>query len=149
LARNIIQTAGVIREISHLTQVTMKTSFLILSVMVLLASISVADLSFTVQVQGAEERNVLTDGLKPSELTQLTIDANDESVKILEFHIIHARGKSPVNVGVVTEGNTFDLNKFRHEAKAGDRIVVEVKKISGVDNNKLTEKNRILQIPIR
>jgi hypothetical protein len=92
---------------------------------------------------------VLTDGLKPSELTQLTIDANDENVKILEFHIIHARGKSPVNVGVVTEGNTFDLNKFRDEAKAGDRIVVEVRKISGVDDNRLTEKNRILQIPIR
>src|SRR5688500_15041848 len=127
----------------------MKTSFLILSVMVLLASISIADLSFTLKVQGAEERDVMTEGLKPSELTQLTIDANDDKVKILEIEVIHARGKSPLNMGSVTEGNTFDLNKFRGKAKAGDRIVVRVIKISGADHNKLSEKNRILQIPIR
>ena len=124
----------------------MKTSLLILSVMVLLASMS--ELTFSVKVAGAEQRDVLADGLKPSELTQLTIDSNDDDVKVLQFEIIHARGLSPLKRGNVKEGNTFDLSKFRDQAKAGDRIVINVTKITA-DSGKLSEKNSILQIPIR
>jgi light-regulated signal transduction histidine kinase (bacteriophytochrome) len=126
----------------------MKTSFLILTVMVLFASISIADLTFSVKVQGAEQKNVLADGLKSSELAQLTIDSNDENVNVLEFEIIHALGKSPLNSAIVTQGNIFDLNKLRDQAKAGDRIVINVTKITGYDN-KLSKKNSILRIPIR
>lgn len=124
----------------------MKTSFLILSVMVLLASI--AELTFTVKVDGAEQKDVLTNGLKPSELAPLTIHSNNENLKVLEFEIIHARGESPLSRGSVTQGNTFDLSKFRDKAKTGDRIVISVTKITG-DSDKLTKKNSVLQIPIR
>lgn len=124
----------------------MKTSFLLLSVMVLLASSS--ELTFSVKVDGVEQRDVLAEGLKPSELAQLTINSNDEDVKVLEFEIIHARGESPVNRANVMQGNTFDLRAFRDEAKAGDRIVISVTKVTG-DSDKLSKKNSILQIPIR
>lgn len=124
----------------------MKTSFLMLSVMVLLAASS--ELTFSVKVDGVEQRDVLAEGLKPSELAQLTIDSNDEDVKVLEFEIIHARGESPVNRGNVMQGNTFDLGAFRDQARAGDRIVISVTKITG-DSDKLSKQNSILQIPIR
>jgi len=115
--------------------------------MVVLASTSVADLRYNVKVQGVEDRDVLKEGLKPSELGHLTIDAADGNVQISEFEIVHARGKSAL-MGTVVTGNTFDLHKYQGKAKAGDRIVIKVNKISG-ENRNLSGGNDILQILIK
>ena len=112
------------------------------------SSFVTADLSFSVTVQGVEGRNVLEAGLKPSELTSLTIASSDTTKEIEAFEILLARGKSPVGFPVSNvDGNACDLKKFRGVAKPGDRIVIRINRIS--DNVQFPEKIRILQIPIR
>ena len=126
----------------------MKTSVLILCVMVVLVSFSDAGLTFTVKVDGVGDRNLLKEGLKPSEFRHLSIHSSEENVKISSFEILHVRGRSTVNRAVVTNANSYDLNNFRSQAKPGDRIVIKVSKLSGADGNQLSDKNSVIQIPV-
>lgn len=125
----------------------MKTSVLILCVMVVLVSFSNAGLTFTVKVEGVHDRNLLKEGLKPSEFRHLSIHSNEQKVKISLFEILHVRGRSTVNRAVVTNANGYDLNNFRSQAKPGDRIVIKISKLNG-DDNQLSDKNSLIQIPV-
>jgi hypothetical protein len=137
---------------THLTPFIMKNKalpfLLILLVTALSGAISIADVAFSVEVGGSENKDVLKDGLKPSELTQLTVNANEEGVNIEEFQIILARDKSPILAEKVMS-NTFDLTRFKPKAKPGDRIAIEVTKISSGSESDLAQNNRVLFIPIR
>ena len=127
----------------------MKTSALILGILVAVASLSVADLRFIVIIDGIQQRNVIKDGLRPAELSQLTLMSNDKAVGISEFEIIHVRGASPVHEAVLTNTNTYDLKHLRPQAKPGDRIVIKIKNVTGGHYNRLSEENSTILIPVR
>lgn len=121
-------------------------AFLIALVAVSATAFSPQDLNFNVSCKGLENRNVLKDGLKPSELSTLTVTADQEAVAVERLNVILARGDQPVLRETVT-GNSFDIGGFRGSAKAGDRIVIEVVRISG-SSEELNDENKILQIPL-
>ena len=106
------------------------------------------DLTFFVTIQGSGSKDLLKDGVKPSELTVLEISTSKGNVEVEAFEIFLARGKSPILRNAV-EGNQFDLKNFRGPAKPGDRIVIKVNHVSGPGDNTLTEENSVIQIPIR
>lgn len=100
---------------------------------------------FSLEVRGLGSKDIIQDGIRPDELNLLSINARTGSVT--GFEIVHARGKSPVKSSKV-DGNSFDLREFRHHAKAGDRIVINV--LSVTSGNGTTEPdNAILIIPIK
>jgi hypothetical protein len=102
---------------------------------------------FRVVVQGLDHKNVIPDGLEPAEMTFLTIDAIDSGVEVTEFELLLARGQSPIGVpGIIVSGNQVGLEKFRPFAKAGDRLVINVRKVKPEDE---LPKERIVRIPIR
>jgi len=126
----------------------MKTSFLLLMLAVSMVCSVTEDLAFFVTIQGTGSRDLLKDGVKPSELTFLEISTTKGDAEVQAFEIFLARGKSPVLRDAV-EGNQFDLKRFRGPAKPGDRIVIKVNHVSGPGDNTLTEENSVIQIPIR
>lgn len=110
----------------------------------------VEDTLFAVTIQGIENRDVLKDGVKPFELTQVTLDVRDKNFKIHEFEIILARGKSPVGFpNAVVTGNKCDLAKFRGIAKSGDRIVIKVNKGIGPNGEEIMIRDGLLEIPVK
>jgi len=116
-------------------------------IMFVTSSFVLLGFQFRIQIQGSETRDVLKTGVTPAEFSLLTIEASGENIKITSFQIILARGKSPVLVESVP-GNSFDLTKFGEVAKAGDRIVIEVKTVGG-QGKELTGNDRILTIPVK
>lgn len=133
---------------------TMKPSTVSAFLMVFATAIANAfvaeDTLFTVTIQGVENRDVLKDGVKPFEMTQVTVDVRDKNFKIHEFEIILARGKSAVGFpATVVTGNQYDLVKFRGIAKPGDRIVIKVNKTIGSNGERIHLSDGILQIPIK
>lgn len=82
--------------------------------------------------------------MKPSELSTLTVNADQETVAVERLNFILARGEQPVLLETVT-GNSFDIGGFRGSARAGDRIVIEVVRISG-SGETLNDQNKILEI---
>lgn len=146
---NIAPLTGVYYE-NTVTKIfrIMKTTLLILGVMVFLASTSRSDLRFTVSMQGLEGKDILKEGVNAAQLTRLIVRAMDEKIIVEELDITHARGKSAVNKASVRGDNTFDLKDFRSQAKRGDRIIVEIRKVRGANAAVLDKENSILQIPI-
>ena len=120
---------------------------LVACTVVIAASFNATELDFTVSVLGLEERDVIKEGLKPIELTTLTIRTNTANVSVAEFRIFHARGKSPIN-GAVVQGDRFDISQYRKQAKSGDRIVIEVTGVTESGKGKTSLKDKIIQIPI-
>lgn len=53
----------------------------------------------------------------------------DAQYRIREMEVIHARGTTPVNRTTVTNEN-IDLSRWRAQFRPGDRIVVEIKKVT-------------------
>lgn len=139
---------GRYKKVFHLKPSTMKTSILLLMLAVTMVFSVAEDLTFSVTIQGTESKDLLKDGVKPSELTFLEISTSKGDVVVEEFEILLARGKSPILRNTV-EGNQFDLKTFRGPAKPGDRIVIKVNQVSGPGDNTLTEENSVIQIPIR
>jgi len=121
-------------------------ALLIALVAVSATSFSPQELTFSVSCEGLENRNVLKDGLKPSELSTFTVSANQKAVAVERLNVILARGEQPVLRETVT-GNNFNIPAFHSSAKPGDRIVIEVVKISG-STEALNDQNKILQIPL-
>ena len=80
------------------------------------------------------------------EFATFTVSANQENVVIEKLSIILARGDQPVRRATVT-GNSFDDPAFRSSARAGDRLIIVVEKISG-SSEVLNDENKILQIPL-
>lgn len=109
---------------------------------------SLDDLTFEVQVQGVENKNLLKEGLQPAELALMTIESNDEKVSIEKFEVILARGSRPVSEGSQTvSGKQFDLATFAEQARAGDRIVIEIMELSTAQS--LDNQSSIITIPIK
>ena len=101
----------------------------------------------TIIVQGAEDKDVIRDGLLPSELTYMTLESSDKTTEVAEFQIFLARGQSPVGFpATLVTGNQVALEKYRPLAKSGDRLVINLRKLKG--DQKLPERKVIL-IPIR
>jgi len=107
------------------------------------------DLAITVKVEGVEQLS-LREGLSPSELAMMTIETSNENVSVREFEVILARGSRPVENSVqVIQGNSYDLDKFSQFAKPGDRIVIQLNKLSHSEEERLTDQNRAIVIPIK
>jgi len=112
----------------------MKNSFFFSAIFVLLAlSISsftqlpIDYLELKYYIKGVERD--FEDGLKPSEFAELTIETANQNITITAFQITLARGDRAVEESNV-ETNKFNLKKFASKARSGDRIVIEVKKLS-------------------
>ncbi|WPP50824.1 GldM family protein [Catalinimonas niigatensis] len=103
------------------------------------------DFALNVKVQGMENKDLLKEGLTPAELAIMTIESNDEKVSIEKFEVVLARGTRPISVESVN-GNQYDLINFSEQAKAGDRIVIEVMETSST--MPLDEKALFASIPI-
>lgn len=71
----------------------------------------------------------LKEGLKPAEFGELTIESSNKNIKIEAFQITLARGNRAIEISDV-KGNKFDLRKYDGYARSGDRIVIEIKKVS-------------------
>lgn len=89
--------------------------------------LSIDDLEFKYLIKGVTHE--LNEGLKPSEFDKLTIELTNHEIKIEAFQITLSRGNRAVNISDV-KSNTFNLRKFYGEARSGDRIVIEIKKLS-------------------
>lgn len=70
----------------------------------------------------------LKEGLKTSEFAKMTIESNDENVKVETFEITLARGNRAISIQTI-DGNSFDLGKYKGQARSGDRIVIDIKKL--------------------
>lgn len=106
-----------------------------------------SDNGFLFVIQGLEGRDVLKEGLSPTDFTLLTIKNDNKSLQVNEFEIVLARGQSPVGLPVtVVHGNSISLDKFRPFAKTGDRLVVKVRTVNG---EQVQSEDAIFVIPIR
>lgn len=119
---------------------------LIVSAMLAAKSFTAEKLQFKARMQGVEDRD-LSAGITPAQFSVLTIETENENVKVTRFDIILARQKSPVERATPT-GNSLDLAPFKKLARPGDRFVIEVKNISGQEEA-VTGKERIITIPIK
>lgn len=72
------------------------------------------------------DHDILKEGIRPAQFGELSIGLKDEDKQIKAFQITLARGNRAVDISDV-RGNTFDLKKYSSKARAGDRIVIEVK----------------------
>jgi hypothetical protein len=131
------------------TTKAMKTMHIIIALVAgaLLSASSTADYAFTVSVQGSEAVNVMKEGIKSSALTHLTISTNDEKVSVTEFHIVLARASSPLESKAV-KGNAVDVSSFRGKAKAGDRIMIDIRAVSARGQDPIALRDVLLLIPI-
>lgn len=112
----------------------MKKSFFFSAIFVLLSlslpsfsQLPIEYLEFKYSIKGVERD--FEDGLKPSEFAELTIETANQNITITAFQITLARGNRAVEISNV-ESNKFNLKKFADQARTGDRIVIEVKKLS-------------------
>jgi hypothetical protein len=82
--------------------------------------------NFKILIKGVDHD--LKEGLKTSEFAKMTIESNDENVKVETFEITLARGSRAISIQTI-DGNSFDLGKYRGQARSGDRIVIDIKKL--------------------
>ena len=133
-----------IRKLSHLQLL------LILFVIVLTSAFTSQEATYTVTIQGVENRDILKDGVTGPELTEVTVGGWRKDLKVREFEIILARGQSPVGFPSVTvKGNKYDLEKYRKIAKPGDRILITLKKLADSTGLVVDVRNSTLAIPIK
>jgi len=115
----------------------------------LIAIMLANDLAFTIKVDGVDQLS-LREGLSPSELAPMTIETSNKEVNVSEFEVVLARGSRPVENSVqVVQGNSYDLANFSQFAKPGDRIVIQLNKLGGSEEEVLTDQNRAIVIPIK
>ncbi|MEM9830551.1 MAG: hypothetical protein AAF944_07920 [Bacteroidota bacterium] len=108
------------------------------------------EISFSVKIDGKEEVD-LEKGILSSNLPTITIEADDKRISVKKFDIILARGSRPVKNSVKTiSGNEFDLSAYSVTAKSGDRIVIELREVNGIEiEEELPDEKKLLTIPIR
>lgn len=86
------------------------------------------------------------DGLKPSEFAEMTIESIDVSIAIDELQITLARGNRAVDFSSVKSGS-FNLRNYTGNARAGDRIVVEIKKSTDkIDSSSLYNSVIVIKV---
>lgn len=88
----------------------------------------------------------LKKGLEPSEFAELRIETEDKDLKVESFQITFARGNRAIEVTYVN-GNTFDLRKYNHKVRSGDRLVIEVKVLKN-HSESMKPQSSIITIPI-
>lgn len=71
----------------------------------------------------------LNDGITKAEFNKLSLTTNHD-LTVKEFRITLARGNRAVKTMDIG-GDDFDLKKLTSVARAGDYIVIEIKKLSG------------------
>jgi hypothetical protein len=81
---------------------------------------------FTISIKGLNHD--LQEGLKTNEFAKMRIESNDENVKVESFEITLARGNRAIS-NLTIDSNTFDLGKYKGQARSGDSIVIEIKKL--------------------
>ncbi|MCG8308893.1 MAG: hypothetical protein MI975_15975 [Cytophagales bacterium] len=104
------------------------------------------DIEYTIDLDG-KRGNYAKQELKHSDFAMMKITTNNKEKVVLEFDIILARGKRAIHYNRSVQGNQFDLKYFSEDTRDGDRIVIEILKISD-ENIELTQYNSIITIPI-
>jgi len=89
------------------------------------ANLPAGDVLYKISIKGVDH-DFIHDGLKPSEFAEMTIECNDENRNIEAFEISLARGSRAISV-ITVEGNQFALQRYKSQARAGDRLVIEIK----------------------
>ena len=102
---------------------------------------------FHVTISGIEGRN-LEEGIDRHEFALMTLEATEEGAAVTRFDIILARGNQPIETLEDNQGNSIDLREFADTAQSGDRLVIDVKEISGVEPS-ATGTASIVSIPIQ
>lgn len=87
---------------------------------------------FQVTIAGVEELNLET-GIDRHEFALMTLEATKEGAAVTRFDVTLARGNQPIESVEGTEGNTLDLREFSDTAESGDRLVIDVKEMSGTE----------------
>ena len=88
----------------------------------------------------------LRKGLEHSEFAELRIETEDKDLKVESFQITLARGNR-VKETTYVQGNTFDLRKYNHKVRSGDRLVIEVKVLKN-HSESMKPQSSIVTIPI-
>jgi len=91
----------------------------------------IEDLHFKISIKGVTHD--LNEGLKPSEFAKLTIESVDESIEVSSIEITLARGNRAVTI-LTINSDSFDLRAFKANAQPGDRIVVQIIKVSDTED---------------
>ena len=105
------------------------------------------ELNFTVKINKLENRNILKDGLKPSEFAEMTVEPTSKNIEIEAFEITLARGNRAISISTI-EKNRFDLRQYRDQARSGDRIVIEITKLSN-KNGSPTPSKAVIVIKVK
>lgn len=85
------------------------------------------DLKINYSVKGVYQD--LNDGITLAEFNELTLTTNQD-LEVVAFEVTLARGNRPVK-NFKVNGNTFNLRSFIGNARPGDYIAIEIKKLSG------------------
>lgn len=121
------------------------TIFVLLSVLVSsFTPLPTEEPNFKISIKGVNHD--LHDGLKPSEFAEMTIESKDETIKIEAFEITLARGNRAISISTI-ESNTFNLRQFMSQARSGDRIVIEIKKLKSKTES-LATANSVITIRV-
>ena len=121
------------------------TIFVLLSVLVSsFTPLPTEEPNFKISIKGVNHD--LHDGLKPSEFAEMTIESKDETIKIEAFEITLARGNRAISISTI-ESNTFNLRQFMSQARSGDRIVIEIKKLKSKKES-LATANSVITIRV-
>ena len=102
--------------------------------------------AFHVTIQGIEGRDILKEGVARTEFARMTLETDREETAIEGFEVVLARGSSPVETFVVDTGNSMDLREFADSARSGDRLVIDVKKVTGIDP---ANASYVMSIPVK
>ena len=127
-------------------------SFLFLSLSVIISSYTVEVTekpTFQVVIQGTQGRDLLKEGVSRNEFAPMTIVTDQKEARVEGFDVVLARGSSPIEVFEVAAGNSMDLREFAGSARSGDRLVIEIKKISGIESADLSGTEYIVIIPVK
>lgn len=109
------------KKISLLIPVTLFCSVFLFA----LAHGFTANSQIDISVKGVDH-DIVKEGIRPAEFGELSIGLKDEDHQIEAFQITLARGNRAVDISNV-RGSTFNLKKYTSMARAGDRIVIEIK----------------------
>ncbi len=92
---------------------------------------TIEDPKFKISIAGVNHD--LNGGLKPSEFAELTIESADERIEVSSIEITLARGNRAVTI-LTINSDSFDLGEFKEKAQPGDRIVVQIIKVSDTED---------------
>ena len=105
--------------------------------------------AFQVTIQGIEGRNLLKEGVARPEFAPMTIETDQEGIAVKKFEVVLARGSNPVETFEVATGNRMDLREFADSARSGDRLVVDIREVSGLDQADISGAKYVIVIPVQ